>query len=110
MSGRGKGAKGMAKRHLHGQKNKRGGATGLTDASIKKLSLRGGVKRIGAPIYEAVRRMVHIFEQNVLRDVVTYTEHSRRKTISVADVKVALERQGLTLYGFSGGSGAGIKK
>jgi histone H4 len=44
--------------------------------------------------------MLKIFLENVIRDVVTYTERARRKTITVMDVVYALKRQGRTLYWF----------
>ena len=37
-----------------------------------------------------------------LSDAVTYTEHSRRKTVTALDVVYALKRQGKTIYGFGG--------
>ncbi|CAK7349395.1 unnamed protein product [Dovyalis caffra] len=43
-----------------------------------------------------------IFLDNMIRDVVTYTEHAMRKIVLAMDVVYALKRQGCTLYGFSG--------
>lgn len=40
-----------------------------------------------------------IFLENVIRDSVTYTEHSKRKTVTALDVVYALKRSGKTLYG-----------
>ena len=40
------------------------------------------------------------FLENIVRDSVTYTEHSKRKTVTALDVVYALKRQGKTLYGF----------
>ena len=37
-----------------------------------------------------------------VKDAVTYTEHSRRKTVTALDVVYALKRQGKTIYGFGG--------
>eukprot|EP00252_Welwitschia_mirabilis_P020170 TRINITY_DN4888_c0_g1_i1.p2 TRINITY_DN4888_c0_g1~~TRINITY_DN4888_c0_g1_i1.p2 ORF type:complete len:107 (+),score=20.55 TRINITY_DN4888_c0_g1_i1:45-365(+) len=48
------------------------------------------------------RRVLKIFLKNVICDAVTYTEHARRKTVTVMDVVYALKRQGRTLYGFGG--------
>jgi histone H4 len=42
---------------------------------------------------------LHLAE-DVIRDSVTYTEHSKRKTVTALDVVYALKRQGRTLYGF----------
>ena len=44
--------------------------------------------------------MIKQFIENVVRDAVTYTEYSRRKTVTALDVVYALKRQGRTIYGF----------
>ena len=43
--------------------------------------------------------VLQIFLENVIRDSVTYTEHSKRKTVTALDVVYALKRSGKTLYG-----------
>merc|ERR1712157_715969 len=35
-------------------------------------------------------------------EMLTYTEHAKRKTVTALDVVYALKRQGRTLYGFGG--------
>ncbi|KAK7291886.1 hypothetical protein RIF29_07403 [Crotalaria pallida] len=102
MSGRGKGGKGLgkggAKRH---RKVLRDNIQGITKPAIRRLARRG-VKRISGLIYEETHGVLKIFLENVIRDVVTYTEHARCKTITVMDVVYALKRQGRTIYGFGG--------
>ena len=46
---------------------------------LGRLARRGGVKRISGLIYEETRGVLKIFLENVIRDSVTYTEHSKRK-------------------------------
>ena len=46
--------------------------------------------------------MLKVFLEHVIRDAVTYTEHSQRKTVTAMDVVHALKRNGRTLYGFGG--------
>jgi len=98
---RGKGGKGLgkvgAKRH---RKVLRDNIQGITKPAIRRLARRGGVKRISGLIYEEVRSALKAFLENVIRDTVIYTEHSRRKTVTALDVVYALKRQGRTLYGF----------
>lgn len=85
-----------------------------------RLARRGGVKRISGLIYEETRGVLkvcsphrplrvivahhhhlsQIFLENVIRDSVTYTEHSKRKTVTALDVVYALKRSGKTLYGY----------
>jgi len=86
----------------------------LTDAPmfLGRLARRGGVKRISGLIYEETRGVLkvsiavaidevmclmpqlQIFLENVIRDSVTYTEHSKRKTVTALDVVYALKRSG----------------
>ena len=73
---------------------------GITKPAIRRLARRGGVKRISGTIYEETRNTLKTFLENVIRDAVVYTEHSRRKTVTAMDVVYALKRQGRCLYGF----------
>ena len=102
-NGRGKGGKGIgkggAKRH---RKVLRDNIQGITKPAIRRLARRGGVKRISGLVYEETRGVLKVFLETVIRDAVTYTEHSRRKTVTSMDVVYALKRQGRTLYGFGG--------
>ena len=98
--GRGKGlGKGGAKRH---RPLNRDNIQGITNAAIRRLARRGGVKRISGFIYEETRGVLKVFLENVIRDAVTYTEHAKRRTVTALDVIYALKRQGRTLYGFGG--------
>ena len=89
--------KGGAKRH---RKILRDNIQGITKPAIRRLARRGGVKRISGLMYEETRSVLMLFLENVLRDAITCTEHSRRKTVTAMDVVFALKRQGRTLYGF----------
>ena len=75
---------------------------GITKPALRRLARRGGVKRISGLIYEETRGVLKEFLHHVIKDAVTYTEHSRRRTVSALDVVYALKRQGRTLYGFGG--------
>jgi len=76
--------------------------TAITKSVIRRMARRGGVKRISASIYDEVRGVLKIFLESVIRDTVTYTEHSKRKTVTAMDVVYALKKQGRTIYGFGG--------
>ena len=73
---------------------------GITKPAIRRLARRGGVKRISALIYDETRMVIRTFLENVIKDAVVYTEHSKRKTVTAMDVVYALKRQGRCLYGF----------
>ena len=99
MSGKGaKGyGKGGAKRH---RRVFRDNLQGITKPAIRRLARRGGVKRISGLMYDDVRGVLKVFMQDIIRDALTYTEHSRRKTVTTMDILHALKRNGRTLYGF----------
>jgi len=103
MSGKGKGGYGLgkagAKRH---RKVLRDNIQGISRPAIRRLARRGGVKRISGLVYEETRGVLKVFEENALRDSITYTEHARRKTVSAMDIVYALKRQGRIIYGFGG--------
>jgi histone H3/H4 len=86
---------GGAKRHRKVIRNQ-----GISKGSIRRLARRGGVKRISGLMYDEAQLVLKDFLENVIRDATTYTDHSRRKTVTAMDVVYALKRQGRTLYGF----------
>lgn len=73
---------------------------GITKPAIRRLARRGGVKRISGLVYEETREVLKKFLEKVVKDAVTFTEHSRRKTVTSLDVVYALKRRGIMLYGF----------
>ncbi|POW14896.1 hypothetical protein PSHT_07264, partial [Puccinia striiformis] len=73
---------------------------GITKPAIQQLDQRGGVKRISGLIYEETQGVLKTFLENVIWDLVTYTEHAKQKTVTSLDVVYAIKRQGQTLYGF----------
>ena len=102
MSGRGKGGKGLGKGGAKRfRKGGSGNITGITKPAIRRLARRGGVKRISGKIYEESRQVIKGFLQNVVKDAITYTQYSKRKTVTALDVVYALKRQGRTIYGFN---------
>ena len=65
---------------------------GVTKPAIRRLARRGGVKRLSAMIYDESRLIIRNFLQSIIRDSITYTEHSKRKTVTALDVVHALKR------------------
>jgi histone H4 len=98
----GKSGKGIGKvsAKRHARKPNKASIEGITKPAIRRLARRGGVKRISSFLYDDSRNVLKSFLENVIRDSITYTEHARRKTVTVMDVVYSLKRQGRTLYGF----------
>jgi ubiquitin-large subunit ribosomal protein L40e len=65
---------------------------GVTKGAIQRLAQVAGVKRISGLVYEEIRGVLKVYLENVLRNAILYTEHSRRRTVSVEDVEAALNR------------------
>jgi histone H3/H4 len=93
MSGRGtsKPGKGGAKKH---RKVLRDNIQGITKPAIKKLIFRAGGKRISGLVYEETRSVLKVQLENAIRDVVTITEHMRRRTVKTVDVFTAARLRG----------------
>ena len=89
--------KGGAKRH---KKLLKENILGITKPAIRRLARRGGVKRISGLVYDEIRDRLKSFLQNVIRDAITYTTHSKRKTVTSLDVVYALRRSGKIMYGY----------
>lgn len=73
----------------------------IAKPAIRRLARRGGVKRISAMVYEETRVALKAYLEGVLRDVVTYVDYRRGKTVTLEDVLHSLKRRGRTLYYFS---------
>lgn len=96
--GKGVGKRGVfSRRHA---KSVKSSLDGVTKASIRKLARRGGVKRLSSLIYDETRKVLVDFLKDVIGTSILYTEHARRKTVTVTDVIYALKKRGKALYGF----------
>merc|ERR1711894_8245 len=101
----GKSAKGgksfpVAKRHKHVKAGSGDILKGLTKPTLKKLARRGGVKRISANSHDEMHFMVKEFLTTVISNTCTYSDHGKRKTITLQDVKYGLKNQGIHMVGF----------
>ncbi|KAK6042066.1 hypothetical protein COOONC_20429 [Cooperia oncophora] len=68
--------------------------------SIRKLAIDAGLVRLRRDVYEESLLYLEIFLNGIVHDIVQYCTHAKRKTIQVEDVKNALKRRGLRVYGF----------
>ena len=74
----------------------------ITNAAIRRLARRGGVKRISGLMYEETRGHLKQYIEKVISEAIVYASYANRKTITAFDVVHAVKRQGRTLYGFGG--------
>ena len=66
---------------------------------IRRIARRGGALRISMDFYERMRIEGEEWLKKILTTATTYTEHSRRKTLTHVDIAHALKRYGYTVYG-----------
>lgn len=83
--------KGGAKKH---RKILRDNIQGITKPAIARVAQRAGVKRISALVYEEFRGVMKIYMEDLLRDIITITEHDRRRTVKDTDLEAALQIRG----------------
>ena len=75
-------------------------ANAVSQGSVRRLARRAGVRRIAAAVSADVRDVLRRFVDGVVRDATAYTEHAKRKTVSVQDIVAALRKRGRAIYGF----------
>lgn len=90
MSGRAISGKGIGKQVKH-RMVVRDSIGGITKPAIGRLCQTAGIKRVGSLVYEEVRGVMKVFMEDILRDVVTFTEHDRRKTVQQGDLDAGLQ-------------------
>jgi histone H4 len=104
MAGRGKvgkqASRSATKKTSKGYEAKQPPAGVITNGAIRRLARRGGVRRISLNTHENVRDYINDFLERVVRDSLTYAEHSKRLTITAMDVVYALKKNGRVIYGY----------
>lgn len=89
-SAKSKGAKASKGELVRHRKVLRDNIGGLSKPAFMRLLKRGGVKRVSGLVYEEMRQISKMFLEDLLRDVVTFTEHARHKTVLPEDLYAAL--------------------
>lgn len=85
---------GGAKRH---RKILRDNIAGITRPALLRILHRAGVKRVSGLVYEELRGVMKVFLEKVIRDMVVFTAHARRKTVMLEDLEAGLKINGIIL-------------
>ena len=93
-----KGGKGVLIRH---RKVLKKAIYGISEATFLRLARRGGVRRFLGNIYEESWGVLKVFVEQIVKDVITFCEYKRRKTVTPVDVIFALKQHGRAVYGFT---------
>lgn len=94
--------KGVPLRH---RKVLRDNIMGITKPAVRRLARRAGCIRISGLVYEETRSVLKNFLDGVIRTAIMYTDHAKRKTVTVMDIVYALKKQqgsaAIHLYGYA---------
>ncbi|KAK5975962.1 hypothetical protein GCK32_015854 [Trichostrongylus colubriformis] len=67
---------------------------------IRKIAVQGGVQRLRGDVCKESLTYLETFLDGIIADSIQYSIYGKRKTVQVEDVKNALKRRGLYVYGF----------
>src|SRR6187455_204078 len=69
----------------------------ITKLALQRILHRAAVTRIGSSSFDKLRSILTEWLTGVCRDMLVFTSHSGRKTVSVEDISAALEARDLFL-------------
>ena len=92
-----KGRKTLFRRH---RRVYRDASLSISNADIRRLARRGGVKRISGLVYGYTRDILKKYLETIIGTAIIYTQHSGRKTVSVKDIIYSLKHNGRAMYGY----------
>lgn len=72
---------------------------GVSDGSLKRITLRAGMKSARRSVYDELRGVHEYYMRIVVKNAALYAENNKRKTITLADVEASLQLLGATIYG-----------
>ena len=70
---------------------------GISKPALQRILRRAGVKRIKCQMYDELRSIMKRYMENIIKNIVVFVEHDRRKTIQMEDLTAALEINGVYL-------------
>jgi len=96
-----KGKSSAAKGQKRMKKLVRSNANGVTRGAVRRLARRAGARRLSGLVYDEVRSTLTAFVDKIVKDTTAFTEHAKRKTVTVSDSVNALKRNGKMIYGYA---------
>lgn len=70
---------------------------GISKPALQRILRRAGVKRIKGQMYDELRSVMKRYMENMIKNIVVFVEHDKRKTIQMEDLTAALEINGVYL-------------
>merc|ERR1712070_1263865 len=69
----------------------------VTKGDVRRIARRAGCQRMAGIMHGEAKDALRTFLQTVLKDVSTYTEAGKKKTVTPKEVIYSLRRQGRTI-------------
>lgn len=76
-------------------------AKAFPTSGLRRLGLRGGMRRISGSVYEKMRGDLEKLANKIVKDTVLHVELAGRKTVKVSDMLRALENNGIRIRGYA---------
>ncbi len=70
---------------------------GITRPALQRIMHRAGIKRMSCLMYEELRDVMKMYMEKIVKDMVIFVEHDRRKTVQIKDLDASLEMHGIQL-------------
>jgi len=86
-------------KRMAGRSRLRDAANNIAKSGINRVARQAGVVRIQGRVYPEMRGIIRMHIENVVKFAYLFAEYQRRKTIKFEDVKEALDRLGLKVWG-----------
>ena len=67
---------------------------GISKSTFLRLARKGGVKHFSGNIYEESLGVLKVFLELVIKDIIIFVKHNKRKTVTPVDVLFALKQHG----------------
>ena len=74
----------------------------VTKPGIRRLARRAGVTRVGGLMYNEMRGIIKVHVEDVVQKAVIFMQYRKRRTLSHGDVKEALKRLEMPVWGVTG--------
>jgi histone H4 len=97
MSSKAKSSKSLGKGAKSQRTVLRNNIQGISRPALQRVMRRGGIKRISGLMYEELRDVMKMYMEEIIKDMVIFVEHDRRKTVQTEDLEASLEMHGIQL-------------
>lgn len=63
----------------------------ITEPAMRRILSRAGVKRVSRLIYAEIKGILRAWLENIIKDVMAFTDYAKRKTVQIQDIEAAFD-------------------